>query len=454
MFFAAEIYGELQNIKLNLIDPDPNQPRRSISAIYGEVREGAEEIISQQPDPEIDAELNLDDERERPGAENVSSLADSILANGVLQPITIRPHGKKRWMIVTGERRWRAAVAAQKRINSGNVDHDKLRDGYDYDSIPAIVTKSGGNDDDRLTAQLVENIQRTNMSMDDIGVALNRLRDRGLSIRDIAAKLGRSSAFVQSALCAASEEGKSTAAELRTTDWQWVRRMITRKREAPIVYKQILQRVRNGESFSRRMYESVNESYKEEKEFARRAETRSRFGNRPKPAPIDDGGEEDDQYQGAAIPGADIEYDTGPDPVSADALIATPREPVESTAAKPRPEFVAKNKAEKTKEERLKALYDYAYVSYISYFVMGEGDDYSAQEMEPDGFDTSPPEPIVDILVRLPRSEADLLAGVLDAVMVEIKKQKGLPNRRVRPVPGEKGSAIAERLKNLVKAFE
>ena len=44
-------------------------------------------------------------------AERLQELADSIKANGIIQPLVVRPHGD-RYQLVAGERRWRAAKLA------------------------------------------------------------------------------------------------------------------------------------------------------------------------------------------------------------------------------------------------------------------------------------------------------------------------------------------------------
>jgi ParB family chromosome partitioning protein len=92
----------------------------------------------------------------------LAELADSIRAQGVVQPIVAREAGGGRYEIVAGERRWRAARSA------GLPD------------IPAIVVDA---DDDRAYVEaLIENVQREELNAVDRAHALTRLR-AGLGLR-------------------------------------------------------------------------------------------------------------------------------------------------------------------------------------------------------------------------------------------------------------------------------
>ena len=103
----GEDLGGVREIEISRISPNPNQPR---------------------------VEFNED---------ALAELADSIRERGVLQPILLRPDGDN-YMIVAGERRWRAAQRAQ------------------LHSIPAIVRVV----DESSTAEiaLIENIQREDLN--------------------------------------------------------------------------------------------------------------------------------------------------------------------------------------------------------------------------------------------------------------------------------------------------
>ena len=87
--------------------------------------------------------------------DSLEDLADSIRAQGVVQPIVVRPVGNGKYEIVAGERRWRAAQLAE------------LQD------VPALVRDM----DDRtaIAVALIENIQRENLNPLEEAHALERL---------------------------------------------------------------------------------------------------------------------------------------------------------------------------------------------------------------------------------------------------------------------------------------
>lgn len=89
--------------------------------------------------------------------EALEELADSIRAQGVMQPIVVRPIGENRYEIVAGERRWRAAQLAE------------------LDVIPAVIRDV--SDEVALALALIENIQRENLNAIEEALALKRLGD-------------------------------------------------------------------------------------------------------------------------------------------------------------------------------------------------------------------------------------------------------------------------------------
>lgn len=99
----------------------------------------------------------------------MAELEASIMAQGVLQPILVRPMGEN-YQIVAGERRWRAATKAM---------------GTDY-QIPVMVREM--SDEDADEAALIENIQRANMSPTEEAVAAAKVLARCESNRDDAAR--------------------------------------------------------------------------------------------------------------------------------------------------------------------------------------------------------------------------------------------------------------------------
>nr|WP_300307698.1 ParB/RepB/Spo0J family partition protein [Halomonas sp.] len=113
--------------------------------------------------------------------EALEELADSIRAQGVMQPIVVRPIGPDRYEIIAGERRWRASQLAE------------------LDVIPAVVRDV--TDEVALALALIENIQRENLNPVEEALALKRLIDEfELTQQQVADAVGRSRAQVANLL--------------------------------------------------------------------------------------------------------------------------------------------------------------------------------------------------------------------------------------------------------------
>ena len=105
--------------------------------------------------------------------EALKTLSDSISAQGILQPIVVRPVAGSQFEILSGERRWRAAQLA------------KLA------SVPVVVKDV--SDEAAIAIALIENIQREDLNPVEEGLGLKRLQDEfGLSQEQIAQAVGRS----------------------------------------------------------------------------------------------------------------------------------------------------------------------------------------------------------------------------------------------------------------------
>lgn len=113
---------QLLAVRVDAIDPDPDQPRSTFN----------------------------DD--------SLHELADSIRQDGVIQPIEVTQSSPGRYLIVHGERRWRAAQLAG------------------LATVPAVVRRRDYDDVTRFVRQVVENIQREDLNDVDRAAALLRLR--------------------------------------------------------------------------------------------------------------------------------------------------------------------------------------------------------------------------------------------------------------------------------------
>lgn len=138
-----------REIPISSIDRDPNQPR-----------------------------ITFDEEK-------LKELADSIRTYGVLSPIIVQPSKVAgRYKLIAGERRFRASQIAGRQ------------------SIPAMIDREGSENAERtLAMQLVENLQRADLSPLERAQAIGALRDTfNLSVRDVAERLGVSKSMVQRSL--------------------------------------------------------------------------------------------------------------------------------------------------------------------------------------------------------------------------------------------------------------
>ncbi len=134
---SPEQAGELRELPTELIKPNPNQPRTRI-------------------DPE-----------------SLAGLAASIEANGVVQPLLVRPLSDGSYELIAGERRWRAAQDAG------------------LAKVPAVIRDQELAE--RLQVALIENMVREDLNPVDEARACAALVDElGLSKEDLARRVGRS----------------------------------------------------------------------------------------------------------------------------------------------------------------------------------------------------------------------------------------------------------------------
>lgn len=106
----------------------------------------------------------------------LDELAQSIKRYGVLQPLVVSKHGSG-YMIIAGERRWRAAQIAG------------------LEKVPAIVRSS--EELEQLEIALIENVQRVDLSPLEQALSIERLHEQfSMSYGDIAKRLGKASTTV------------------------------------------------------------------------------------------------------------------------------------------------------------------------------------------------------------------------------------------------------------------
>ncbi len=129
-----------------------------------------------------DIEPNPDQPRKIFSEEELASLADSIAANGLIEPIVVRSSPSEgMYQIIAGERRWRASMLAG------------------LNEIPVRIMEL----DDKKAAQvaLIENVQREDLNAIEEATAYEALVKRfGMTHDEIAAQIGKSRAAVTNSL--------------------------------------------------------------------------------------------------------------------------------------------------------------------------------------------------------------------------------------------------------------
>ncbi|HET9047858.1 MAG TPA: ParB/RepB/Spo0J family partition protein [Chiayiivirga sp.] len=158
---------------------------RGLSSLIGDVR-GATAATAEAGD----RLASLPIEKIQPGKyqprshfdqEGLNELADSIKAQGMIQPIIVRAIGGGRHEIIAGERRWRAAQLASLR------------------EVPVVIREV--EDNVALAMALIENIQREDLNPLEEALALKRLIDEfELTHQQAAEAVGRSRAAVSNLL--------------------------------------------------------------------------------------------------------------------------------------------------------------------------------------------------------------------------------------------------------------
>ncbi|ABV89558.1 ParB/RepB/Spo0J family partition protein [Shewanella pealeana] len=146
--------------------------------------------IEVEQDIKNDDLITLDIDRLQPGkyqprkdmsSEALEELAESIRAQGIIQPIVVRKVSPESYEIIAGERRWRASQLAG------------------LSAIPCIVKQVA--DEAAVAIALIENIQREDLNAMEEAIALNRLIEEfDLTHQQIADAVGKSRATVSNLL--------------------------------------------------------------------------------------------------------------------------------------------------------------------------------------------------------------------------------------------------------------
>jgi len=103
---------------------------------------------------------------------SLKELAQSILEQGIIQPLTVRKMGYDKYQLISGERRYRAAKIAG------------------VETVPCYIRVA--NDEQMLEWALIENIQRENLNAIEIAISYNRLIEECTLTQDeLSKKVGK-----------------------------------------------------------------------------------------------------------------------------------------------------------------------------------------------------------------------------------------------------------------------
>jgi len=216
---GADVEG-LRSVPLDRIAPNPNQPRKDF--------------------PE----------------ESLRELADSIREKGVLQPVLVEETGDGSYVLIAGERRWRAAGMAG------------------LPEVPVIVRRF--SDQEKREIALIENIQREDLSpMEEARAYKSLMEASSLGQEELSARLGKNRSTLANALRLLKlPEDMQQALEKRDMTPGHARALLSVLNPADmrILFGRILDKglsVREAEAMAANLNRGIRAARPEEKEYPR-----------------------------------------------------------------------------------------------------------------------------------------------------------------------------------------
>jgi ParB/RepB/Spo0J family partition protein len=190
----------VQNLPLDHVQPDPNQPRKSFDE------------------------------------EALQELANSIKEHGVMQPIVVRPQHEgedisaiRPALIIAGERRYRACRLAN------------------LETAPCIV-RTGLSAQDIAVLQVLENLQRQNLTLNEYAVGVSTLVDQ-IGPSETAKQLGKSKAWVsrRAAITGMPEEIRQLVSDGHVRDVEILHDLVKLQTASARRFNNILKRIQDPE---------------------------------------------------------------------------------------------------------------------------------------------------------------------------------------------------------------
>ncbi|MCB0538050.1 MAG: ParB/RepB/Spo0J family partition protein [Bacteroidetes bacterium] len=164
---SKEALGKGIRALLNNIDDEATKPK------VKDTENDYEQTGTVVKIPLTQIEVNPFQPRVEFNEEALNDLSESIKIHGVIQPITVRKIGTKKFQLIAGERRLRASKLAG------------------LEEVPAYVRVA--NDQESLEIALIENIQREDLNALEIALNYQRLLDEcSLTHEDLSTRLGKS----------------------------------------------------------------------------------------------------------------------------------------------------------------------------------------------------------------------------------------------------------------------
>jgi ParB family chromosome partitioning protein len=153
---------------------------KGFSALFNDYEENTPVQIEGNCVTEIDVtyiDRNPEQARKRFDEESLEEMASSMKLHGVLQPLLLKPSGNNRYMIIAGERRFRAALLAG------------------FKTVPAIIKDLPMQQIKEIS--LIENLQREDLNAIEAAEGIKELmQNHALRQEDVAARLGKSRSYV------------------------------------------------------------------------------------------------------------------------------------------------------------------------------------------------------------------------------------------------------------------
>lgn len=196
---------------------------------------------------------NPDQPRTTFDSEALAELAASIKQYGIVQPLVVSPYDGG-YIIIAGERRWRAAKIAGLK------------------NVPAIVRTS--KELERLEIALVENVQRVDLSALEQAVSIERLHQQfNLAYNEIARRLGKANSTVNNVVRLLQLPKEAQQALIKHSITEGHARQILSLKDSPEQQAELLRliekygwSVRQAENF----VSSIKEGYKATKDATKR----------------------------------------------------------------------------------------------------------------------------------------------------------------------------------------